>query len=74
MKIRTKSQNLRGVAEDYNNTIVGLCLFCEKQVRGGYYGQHEGGGVCSKTCEQAYQAKPKYGAHTEEAFLKKFNL
>lgn len=65
---------LAEVAEEYNDAIVGLCLACNKQVKGGYYAQHEGGGVCSKTCEHTQQAKPKYGTHTEEAFLKRFNL
>lgn len=69
-----KPRKLADVAEDYNNAVVGLCLSCTKPVKGGYYAQHEGGGVCSKSCEQTQQAKPKYGSHTEEAFLKRFNL
>jgi len=67
-------RKLADVAEDYNNAVVGLCLSCTKPVKGGFYGQTEGGGTCSKTCEQDHQAKPKYGEYTEEAFLKRFNL
>lgn len=49
------------------------CMVCEKKTEG-YYGQHQDGGTCSKTCENKQAALPKYGEHTEEAFLKKFNL
>lgn len=67
-------RKLADVAEDYNNAVVGLCLNCGKPVKGGFYGQTEGGGTCSKTCEQSHQAKPKYPGHEEAQFLLKFNL
>lgn len=36
------------------------CLHCGKAIGDGYYGQWEGGGVCSKTCNTAQSLKPKY--------------
>ena len=76
MKTSTKknSANLRDVAEDYNNAIVGLCLACGKPVKGGYYSQHEGGGTCNKSCMQVQETKPSYPGHEEGPFLKRFNL
>jgi hypothetical protein len=38
----------------------GNCLHCGKEVFGGYYGIFGDGGVCSKTCNQAQEKKPKY--------------
>ena len=74
MSQRPRPQKLHEAQDEYTDKVVGLCLACGKQVKGGYYSQHEGGGTCSKTCMQVQGKKPKYGEHTEEAFLKKFNL
>jgi len=49
------------------------CMVCGKKCEG-WYGAHEEGGTCSGACERTQAAKPKYGEHTEEAFLKRFNL
>ena len=67
-------QDFRQVQEEYNNAVVGLCLVCTKPVKGGYYGQWEGGGVCNKTCNDLQAMKPAYPANTEAQFLKRFNL
>lgn len=60
--------------EEYQERVVGLCVSCQKPVKGGWYGAHGDAGTCSKTCEKLQETQPKYGEHTEEAFLTKFNL
>jgi hypothetical protein len=74
MSQRPRPQKLHEVQDEYNDKIVGLCLACNKQVKGGYYANYSEGGVCNKTCMQVQDKKPKYPEHTEEAFLTKFNL
>lgn len=69
-----KPRKLAEVSEEYNNVVVGLCLACQKPVKGGYYSQHEGGGTCNKTCMQVQETKPRYPGHEEAQFLKRFNL
>ena len=53
---------------------IGPCLVCGDTTRQGNYAQFEGGGVCNKTCMQVQDLKPRFPGHTEEAFLKRFNL
>ena len=53
---------------------IGPCLVCGDTTRQGNYAQFEGGGVCNKTCMQVQDLKPRYPGHSEEAFLKHFNL
>ena len=36
------------------------CLACGRQVTGGYYGRFDGGGVCSKKCNDIQSEKPRY--------------
>lgn len=55
-----KGKNFREVQEDYKATIVGLCLICDKPVKGGFYGNWGNSGTCSKSCETIQEAKPKY--------------
>jgi hypothetical protein len=38
----------------------GNCLHCNKDVFGGWYGSFGEGGVCSKTCNEAQEKKPRY--------------
>ena len=67
-------QDFRQVQADYQETVVGLCLICTKPVKGGYYGQWQGGGVCNKTCNMLQSLKPLHPDNTEASFLKRFNL
>lgn len=36
------------------------CCNCGKEIGDGYYGRFGDGGVCSKDCNTAQEAKPKY--------------
>ena len=36
------------------------CLACGHQVTGGYYGRFDGGGVCSKMCNDIQSEKPRH--------------
>ncbi len=35
------------------------CCVCKKQIGEGYYGRWGDGGVCSKTCNEVMELKPK---------------
>ena len=67
-------QDFRQAQVEYQETVVGLCLVCTKPVKGGYYGQWQGGGVCNKTCNTVQATKPLYPDNTESQFLNRFNL
>ena len=41
------------------NLIFVNCLVCRKPIKEGYYGRWEGGGTCSKKCEEIQETKPK---------------
>ena len=49
------------------------CLICGT-VKEGNYATYGDGGVCSRKCMLLQDQKPKYPEHTEEEFLKRFNL
>lgn len=68
-----KGKNLREIQEQYKETVVGLCLVCQKQVKGGWYGRHQEVGTCSKKCEQVQSQKPKYLGYEEEDFFNRIN-
>ena len=74
MSQRQRPQKLHELQEDYANTVVGLCLACGKQVKGGYYASYSEGGVCNKTCMQVQDEKPRYPGHDEASFLERFGL
>jgi hypothetical protein len=62
------------LSDDLAKKLRYTCCVCGKKCEG-FYGAHaEIGGTCSGACERVQAAKPKYGEHTEEAFLKRFNL
>ena len=52
-----KSQNFRDVQKKYQEEVVGLCLICQKPVKGGYYGSWQAGGTCSRACEISQESK-----------------
>lgn len=54
-----QSRNLREVQDEYKDTVVGLCIICEKPARG-WYGRWGDLGSCSKKCEAIQETKPKY--------------
>lgn len=35
------------------------CLVCDKEIKTGYYGRFQHGGVCSKTCNSVQETRPK---------------
>lgn len=49
------------------------CIICNRVLKGAY-GHHHDGWTCSGSCEKTYDLRPKYPGHTEEDFLKRFNL
>lgn len=49
-----KKKEKQEVILDFSN-----CLHCDKVITEGYYGRFGNGGVCSKTCNTAQEAKPK---------------
>lgn len=57
--MKQQPRKLHEVQEEYKDTIVGLCIVCEKQTRG-WYGRWGNLGTCSKKCEQVQEAIPKY--------------
>lgn len=63
-----KSHNLREMQDEYKESIVGLCLVCEKACQG-WYARYDKAGVCSKKCMLEQDKKPKYPGYTEEEFL-----
>lgn len=65
-----KGRNMREVADEYRNTVVGLCCICQKPCRG-FYGGWPEGGTCSGVCEKVKASQPKYPGHSEEEFLKR---
>ena len=73
MKHQTKRLSNPCLPESVAKALIYHCMVCQKSCEG-WYSQHEGGGTCSKTCMIEQDKKPKYGEHTEEAFLKKFKL
>lgn len=50
-----------------------VCMVCQRECEG-YYARYGNTGTCSGDCMRVQDTRPKYGEHTEEAFLKQFNL
>lgn len=71
---KLKGKSFREVQEQYQETVVGLCLSCQKPVKGGWYGRWDNLGTCSKKCEQIQATRPKFPEHSEEDFLQRFQL
>lgn len=55
-----KGKNLREVQQNYQETVVGLCLVCGKPVKGGFYGNWQAGGTCSRACEISFESKNRF--------------
>lgn len=49
------------------------CCECGKAIEEGYYARYGNGGVCSKTCMQAKEKKPRYPAPSPE-FLQQLEI
>jgi len=47
------------------------CCNCGKTITDGYYGRHQDGGTCSKSCEQEEQKKEKYPGHSATDYWKR---
>lgn len=47
-----------------------ICCVCGRKCEG-YHGRWGESGTCNSACEKVQAAKPRYGVHTEEAFLEK---
>lgn len=54
-----KGKNFREVQDEYRETVVGLCVVCQKPTQG-WYGRWGNLGTCSKKCELIQEAIPKY--------------
>lgn len=50
-----KGKNLADVQSAYRETVVGVCLTCQKPQHG-YWGRYGNGGVCSRKCADAHEA------------------
>lgn len=67
----TKYRKLADLQTEHNEKTGGMvfapCCNCGKAITDGYYGRYGDGGVCSKTCNTAQAAKPKYPPTALEA-------
>lgn len=54
-----QARKLSDVQEQYKETVVGLCIVCEKPCLG-WYGRWENVGSCSRKCERIQEDKPKH--------------
>jgi len=74
MSQRQRPQKLHEAQEKYKEvTPQYTCMVCSKKIEG-YYGQHQDGGTCSRACERAQMALPRYPGHDEASFLERFGL
>ena len=58
-RLYMKGKNLQDLQQSYKESVVGLCIVCDKPTSG-WYGRWGNLGTCSKKCEQIQEAKPKY--------------
>ena len=61
------------IHDDIARKLGYTCCVCDKKCDG-WYGANDIGGTCSGTCERTYASRPRWPEHTEEDFLKRFNL
>jgi hypothetical protein len=61
------------IPEETAKKLTYKCMVCQKAVEG-FYGQHEGGGTCSRACERKQMEKPRYPGHEASVFEEKHGL
>jgi DNA-directed RNA polymerase subunit RPC12/RpoP len=61
------------IPEAVAKALLYKCMVCSKPVEG-FYSRHGDQGTCSGACMKVQDAKPRYPEHSEEEFLKRFNL
>lgn len=56
------------IPESLAKQLTYICMVCSKEVEG-FYGQHQDGGTCSRSCEKEQMSRPRYPGHSETEFF-----